>query len=164
MVAEEGPVDPRIIEDVQRALRLRARHEARVKASQSNPTSKDSQLRSDMPSYSTHSSPVRASVQIPPPIVPSENLSNDSEIDFSPSIGTIPLHPVPSSSNGGATLDWTGLTSEDEKTEKRWILPIHKRRHKEKYPPLSTRTIVEKQDTLYAGMILFSCTTESPSC
>ncbi|KAI0931685.1 hypothetical protein AcW1_000980 [Taiwanofungus camphoratus] len=106
-----------------------------------------------MPSYSTHSSPVRASVQIPPPIVPSENLSNDSEIDFSPSIGTIPLHPVPSSSNGGATLDWTGLTSEDEKTEKRWILPIHKRRHKEKYPPLSTRTIVEKQDTLYADKL-----------
>jgi len=143
--------DPRIIEDVQRAIRLKARREARLKASRMTSPQRESQGKADADPVSSQSSPVRGPIQIPPPISAQEMLNNDSEIDFSPSIGTMPLHPVPSSSNGGATLDWTGSASEDEKSEKRWTL--HIRKHKDRSSIPSSRMIVEKQDSLYADKL-----------
>lgn len=73
-----------------------------------------------------------------------------SDIDFSPSVQAAPLHPVPISSNGGATLDWTGFQSDDEKQDKRWTLG--KRKGKDKTSS-SNITVFEKQDTLFAGQL-----------
>ena len=147
-------VDPRILEDVQRALKLKARREARLKASQTNGAVKDLTISSDQASessFSTYSSPVRSKLAEPPPItVPVSTHNGESEIDFSPSVGAVPLHPIPSSSNGGATLDWTGSASEDER-DKRWSLSITKRKHKDKRSFHVSKTAVEKQETLYVG-------------
>ncbi|KAI0082109.1 hypothetical protein K474DRAFT_1741672 [Panus rudis PR-1116 ss-1] len=87
----------------------------------------------------------------PPSIIPPPpGFSAESEVDFSPSVGTVPLHPVPASSNGGATLDWTGTTSDEERGDRRWSISI-KRKHKEK--PVPNRAVIEKQDTLYADRL-----------
>lgn len=145
--------DPRIIEDVQRAIRLKTRREARLKAARMSSIQGDTQLRSDRSTFPAHSSPVRSHLQMAPSLAHVEDVSNDTEVDFSPSIGTMPLHPVPSSSNGGATLDWTGSTSEDEKAEKRWPLHLPKRKHKDRSSLPSSRNVVEKQDTIYADKL-----------
>lgn len=151
--------DPRILEDVQRALDLRARRESRLKALQSNDRSLVSDQASSS-SFSTHgSSPVRARIPIPDVSGPATHIhasgpqggSMESEIDFSPSVGAIPHHPVPSSSNNGATLDWTGSGSEDERDGKRWSLSLAKRRHKDKFPYYANKAVVEKQESVYAG-------------
>ncbi|KAH9950886.1 hypothetical protein B0H21DRAFT_776303 [Amylocystis lapponica] len=149
--SDEYDLYPRILEDVQRAIKLKARREARLRASQSMSAPKDSLSISDV--ISAHSSPLRPAMQIPPPIVPPEQLPLESEVDFSPSIGTIPLHPVPASADNGATLDWTGSASEDEKSEKRWPLSLSKRKLKDRYSLPSSRTVVEKQDSLYADKL-----------
>lgn len=146
--------DPRILEDVQRALKLKSRRESRLKALQTSPV-KEKAVASDQTSgssFSTYSSPVRAKLAEPPPIPPL-GTHNESEIDFSPSVNAaVPLHPVPSSSNGGATLDWTGSTSEDER-DKRWSISITKRRHKDKSSVYANANanIVAKQESLYLG-------------
>lgn len=103
-------------------------------------------------SFSTHSSPIRTRIPLPPPNVVqlAQGDSVESEIDFSPAVGVVPPHPVPSSSDGGATLDWTGSTSEDER-DKRWSLSITKRKHRDRYPTGAPKTVVEKQESLYAG-------------
>jgi hypothetical protein len=78
----------------------------------------------------------------------------ESEIDFSPSIGVVgmavPLHPVPSSSNNGTTLDWSKPSSEDEKSERRWTLSMSKRKNKDQVPILSS-VAMEKQQVSYIG-------------
>jgi hypothetical protein len=79
------------------------------------------------------------------------NTSKSSEIDFSPSTGITPLHPVPLSSNGGATLDWTGPLSDDEKHDRKWTLSITRAKSKDKLP-LASKAIVEKQDSIFIGM------------
>ena len=128
-----------------------------MKALHSTSTAKPKTLAPDdasTSSVSTHSSPVRNRVFVPPtnPGITQgqQGGSIESEIDFSPSVGVIPPHPVPSSSNGGATLDWTGSNSEDER-DKRWSLSITKRKHKDKYPLGASKTVVEKQESLYVG-------------
>ncbi|KAF8140623.1 hypothetical protein EV363DRAFT_1393526 [Boletus edulis] len=75
-----------------------------------------------------------------------------SEVDFSPSTRSVPPHPVPLSSNGGATLDWTGSHSEDDKLDRRWTISRGKRKAKEKMLP-SSKPIVEKQETLFTDRI-----------
>ena len=139
---------------MQRALKLKARREARLKAVQTTLAAKDAPLASDQASnssFSTYSSPVRTKLAELPQAPPALSTHNtESEIDFSPSVGGVPLHPVPSSSNGGATLDWTGSASEDER-DKRWSLSISKRKHRDKTAFFATRSIVEKQEGLYVG-------------
>lgn len=150
-------IDPRILQDVQRALKLKARREARLKLSQSISPRKDVPLKSDIASASSFSSvsspPLTMSA--PTPITLSKATTGiTSEIDFSPSTGvsnvTVPLHPVPSSLDDGTTLDWTGPGSEDERSERRWSLSIAKLKGKEKAPYLNSVT-VEKQESRYAG-------------
>ncbi|KZT02472.1 uncharacterized protein LAESUDRAFT_752181 [Laetiporus sulphureus 93-53] len=145
--------DPRIIEDVQRAIRLKARREARMRASQFM-SQRDPRYNSDVAPFSLQSSSLRPPLQISS-VARSEpeKSTNDSEIDFSPSVGMMPLHPVPLSSNGGATLDWTGSGSEDDRSEKRWSLHRPKRKHKDRFSMPSGRNIVEKQDSLYADKL-----------
>lgn len=76
-------------------------------------------------------------------------------MDFSPSVGGghASLHPVPSSSNGGATLDWTSSISDDEKLDRRWSISI-KRKNKDK-TPVPNRSTIEKQDSIYIGKSFF---------
>ena len=74
-----------------------------------------------------------------------------NEIDFSPSTRTISLHPVPSSSNHGATLDWTGSASDDEKLERKWTLSVTKAKSKDK-SSLTNKVVVERQDAIFMGM------------
>ena len=76
--------------------------------------------------------------------------SVESEVDFSPSIGAAPNHPVPSSSDHGATLDWTASSSDDER-DRRWPM-LAKRRAKEK--GIANRAVVENQESLYSGMFM----------
>ncbi|KAI0347755.1 hypothetical protein BDW22DRAFT_1424023 [Trametopsis cervina] len=146
--------DPRILEDVQRALHLKARREARLKGTQNKKPPADQHFTSDqgsLSSFSTQASPIRAKVTDHQPTVQPGINSNDSEIDFSPSVGATPLHPVPSSSDGGATLDWTASSSEDER-DKRWPL-LAKRRTKDKSSVSANRTVVEKQESLYSDKL-----------
>ena len=83
------------------------------------------------------------------------NTSKSSEIDFSPSTGITPLHPVPLSSNGGATLDWTGPSSDEEKHDRKWTLSISRAKSKDKLP-LASKAVVEKQDSIFTGLSLLS--------
>ena len=150
-------IDPRILEDVQRALSLQAHREVRMKALYSISTSRPRSYtpeQASMSSLSAHSSPVRTRVPIPPLPGP-QGHSVESEIDFSPSVGVIPPHPVPSSANGGATLDWTGSGSEDDR-DKRWSLSITKRRH-HKHSLSVSRPVVEQQESLYTSKLIPSC-------
>ncbi|KDQ63308.1 hypothetical protein JAAARDRAFT_374068 [Jaapia argillacea MUCL 33604] len=151
--------DPGILEDVQRALKLKARREARLKALQSNPLPPDLHSRPDVSpeaSLSIQSSPVRPSL---PTIFSSTTgttmtTSNESEIDFRPSVGTVPLHPVPTSSNDGATLDWSHFVVPDDKPEhRRWSISLSKGKAREKPANQSNKVVVEKQDSLYAAKL-----------
>lgn len=74
-----------------------------------------------------------------------------SEVDFSPSTRSVPLHPVPLSSNGGATLDWTGSHSEEDNLDRRWTISRGKRKAKDRMLP-SSKPIVEKQEALFTGL------------
>lgn len=58
---------------------------------------------------------------------------------------------MPLSSNGGATLDWTGPSSDDEKHDRKWTLSITRAKSKDKLP-LANKAIVEKQDSIFTGM------------
>ncbi|KAI0697560.1 hypothetical protein BC835DRAFT_1337723 [Cytidiella melzeri] len=146
--------DPRILEDVQRALHLKARREARLKAMQTKKQPVEPAGISDqgsLSSFSSHASPIRARISEPLPSVmsPMQLRANslESEVDFSPSVRAAPIHPVPSSSDGGATLDWTASGSEDER-DKRWPL-LAKRRTKDK-GTAANRVAVESQESVYS--------------
>lgn len=145
--------DPKIIQDVQRALELQSRRRDRKSFTPSQPTVIEDQtlieLRQDTSfQHSPPASPPTFTHPSRPPL----------DIDFSPSVQAVPLHPVPLSSNAGATLDWTGSQSEEERLEKRWTLG--KRKGKDR-PSFSNKAVLEKQDTLFAGELLETVATES---
>lgn len=72
-------------------------------------------------------------------------------VDFSPSIGKTKSHPIPTSADDGATLDWSGtLTSDDEKRERKWSVHLTRKPSKEKYPPVSRKRELEKQTLAYS--------------
>jgi hypothetical protein len=136
--------DPRILQDVQRALKLKARREARL-GHQTMTYNSDT---ASPPSLSNNTSPIHAT--FPTTTSPSpRKASVTSDIDFSPSIGVSSIHPVPASLDNGATLDWSGFAF-DERSERRWHLSTTKRKGKEKLPQLST--VVDQQETAYSGM------------
>lgn len=142
-------VDPKILKDVQHALKLKARREARLQGLLSS-----SPPNEIIPRPSTSSEPPGSSVQTTFPTPPPKphqalNTSKSSEIDFSPSTAITPIHPVPTSANGGATLDWTGPASDDEK---KWTLSMSRAKSKDKVP-LANKMVVEKQTSLFTGAI-----------
>ncbi|KAH9937313.1 uncharacterized protein B0H18DRAFT_1113170 [Fomitopsis serialis] len=140
-----------IVEDVQRAIRLKQRREARLR-SQSTHIPNDAQSKGDAVNAPRLSSPIRISDQNPSSTAPSSGTGSiDSEVDFSPSVGTVPPHPVPLSANDGATLDWAGSASEDDR-DKRWPLHLH-RRKRDRFTAASSRAVVEKQETLYSDKL-----------
>jgi len=133
---------------VQYALKLKARREARLQGLQSSSPPKDITLRASTSSEPSGSSSGQV---IFPTATPKPhqalNTSKSSEIDFSPSTAITPLHPVPTSSNGGATLDWTGSLSDDDR---KWTLSISRAKSKDKLP-LTSKAVVEKQNSLFTG-------------
>ncbi|KAG5644620.1 hypothetical protein DXG03_008098 [Asterophora parasitica] len=133
--------DPRILQDVQRALKLKARREARL-------SNKSTPPKSEMVSYRPTTSVYSAIPQHVPvsPTLRKETVSYD--LDFGPSTTTSLLHPVPASLDNGITLDWSGF---DEKPETRWKLAGAKRKEKEVMPPLAM--VMEQQETAYADKL-----------
>ncbi|KAI6047966.1 hypothetical protein EDC04DRAFT_2620765 [Pisolithus marmoratus] len=142
--------DPKILQDVQRALQLQSRRRDRRPYKPSDgdtsPLANVIDPFAARPSSSS-TAPMEHSTPDYLPVTPLP-----SEVDFSPFTKSVPLHPVPLSSNGGATLDWTGSQSEDDKLDKLW--PIHKgrRKGKEKAPP-ANRAFIEKQEALFTDRI-----------
>lgn len=131
---------------MQHALKLKARREARLQGLPSTSPPRD-----PLPRISTPPRLTPAQVVLPSklPTSPMHDVMA-SEIDFSPSTALVPLHPVPLSSNGGATLDWTGPPSDDEKLDKKWALSMTRAKSKDKVPPAS-KAVVEKQDSIFTG-------------
>lgn len=136
--------DPRILQDVQRALKLKARREARLgqyqtAARNSEEPSSSPLLNSVPPIHATPSpSPRKASMQ--------------SELDFGPSIDVSSTYIVPASLDNGITLDWSGFAFY-ERPERRWHLPTVKRKGKEKLPQV--HTVVDQQERAHAGAVCF---------
>ncbi|KAF8078854.1 hypothetical protein FPV67DRAFT_82266 [Lyophyllum atratum] len=132
--------DPRILQDVQRALKLKARREARLSSKSTPPRSElPSRLQPTNPSALHPALPISSSTR-------KESISSD--LDFSPSTGASFLHPVPSSLDNGMTLDWSGF---DDKPDSRWKLNSSKRKGKEALPPLAM--VMEQQEAAYADKI-----------
>ncbi|KAG1813279.1 uncharacterized protein BJ212DRAFT_1482736 [Suillus subaureus] len=143
--SDEYDLYPKILQDVQRALELQSRRRDRKSFTPSQPTVVEGQTLSE-PKQDT------SFQQSPPASTPSFTRPSRPplDIDFSPSVQAVPLHPVPLSSNAGATLDWTGSQSEEERLERRWSLG--KRKGKDR-ASLSNKAVLEKQDTLFADRI-----------
>ncbi|KAJ7596637.1 hypothetical protein C8J56DRAFT_882340 [Mycena floridula] len=150
--------DPRILQDVQRALKLKARREARLKLGQPF-SQKESPLRSNftpLPPDSLHAFPRQNSL--------SSGAHDAVDIDFSPSTAgpsNMALHPVPTSLDDGSTLDWSGPAPEEEKMERRWTLSITRHKEKEK-PPQITMSALQKQEKQYAAKLTRIRTIASP--
>lgn len=121
-------LDPAILADVQRALKMKARREARLRAA--GPIRTDASPHSF---FSNPSSPNRA------PVSPGENVTFPSidragagEDVVSTSEATVP-YPMPRSLDNGATLDWSGKEAvEEPKLDRKWSLSINKRKTKDK--------------------------------
>ncbi|KAH7886147.1 hypothetical protein F5I97DRAFT_1218846 [Phlebopus sp. FC_14] len=143
--------DPKILQDVQRVLHFQSQRRD-GKSIQGAPPVDGVLPSTDMASnsYASTTTAPKGQGQSSPKYPQTSNLP--SEVDFSPSTRTAPLHPVPLSSNGGATLDWTGSQSEDEKVDRRWSISRVARRGKDKVLP-SSKAIVEKQETLFTDRI-----------
>lgn len=78
----------------------------------------------------------------------------EADIDFSPSTGNgakIALHPVPTSSDDGDSLDWSVPGSDEDKHERKWSLSVSRRKSKERAPQI-TASALEKQEKQYACM------------
>ena len=133
------PLDPRILQDVQRALKLKARREASLKRHSMGGPRQELVSSTDYPMKGTGAFL---------PMATNLDYFASSDIDFGPSVGSSSVtdgHPVPSSSDNGATLDWSGVSSDGEK---RWSLTI-RRKGKDAAPHLNI--LVQQQDKVYSG-------------
>jgi len=144
-VRQHLPSDPKILEDVQRALKSKLRREARLQAARAN----DSSI-----STSSRSSPVRYSLPpLNPPAPRITKPSLESELDFSPSVGIDHLHPVPTSTDAGGTLDWGGTLVEEEKSDRKWPLSLTKRKPKDRPFPALSKDALERQEIAFSGKV-----------
>lgn len=131
---------------MQRALKLKARREARTQATIST-------ARSEMenPNLSSINSPLSQTIF---PLISAStstrNASLASEVDFSPLTGVTSVHPVPASLDNGITLDWSGFTSK-ERMERRWKLSTTKRREKEQLPHLDL--VMDQLEKTHSGEV-----------
>ncbi|KAI6120580.1 hypothetical protein EDD16DRAFT_1784124 [Pisolithus croceorrhizus] len=150
--SDEYDLYPKILQDVQRALQFQSRrrdrrtHHAKPSDGDTSPLTNVIDPFVARPSSSS-TAPIEQSA--------SDHLSvplPSSDVDFSPFTKSVPRHPVPLSSNGGASLDWAGSQSEDEKL---WSIHKGKRKgkEKEKEPP-ANRAFIEKQEALFTDRIV----------
>lgn len=137
--------DPRVLQDVQRALKLKHRREIRAK-----PLQPDSSL------YKAPFSPP-ASPFCPnsSPATRSKATGIAADIDFSPSTSfamlNIDLHPVPSSADDGDTLDWHGYDTDNER--RKWTLSVPKKKDKDK-DPIHTIGDMRRQEEITEGSLI----------
>ncbi|KAF7307096.1 hypothetical protein MIND_00502900 [Mycena indigotica] len=133
--------DAKILQDVQRALKLKARREARLK---SNPNPEVAAASSSAATSAARTSPVK---QAFPSVIPLPTIESTP-----PNRGgnKVTNHPLPSSSDEGTTLDWSGLGGEEDKSERRWTMSITKKRDREKQPSDIT---VETRETMHAAKL-----------
>lgn len=153
--------DPRILQDVQRALKLKARREARLKQKDiADPNFTEPKQTSAVPQPQTPPSKpfasglkLHTSSSLSSPSSRKLSISSPtSDIDFSPSTAipeffVQPSRPIPSSLDNGITLDWTGTPADD--ADRRWIISIGKKKEKDKLPPLAAT--IDQQDQSYKG-------------
>ena len=144
-------IDPKVIADLHNALKFKTEVEDRLKAAKSN-----SEFSGTSPSVSSTAAAPSSKPYLYKPPFPSfgsdrSGRADQDLVDFSPSIAKPPLHPVPTSPNDGATLDWSGVYSEDERRERKWSVSLTRRVSKDKSSPISKKAIVEQQASLYAG-------------
>lgn len=57
---------------------------------------------------------------------------------------------MPTSTDDGATLDWGGTFSEEDKSDRKWSL-LTKRRPKDKPFPNLSRDLLERQEAAFSG-------------
>jgi hypothetical protein len=60
---------------------------------------------------------------------------------------------VPTSTDDGATLDWAGTLSEEDKTEKKWPLSLTKRKPKDKSSLALSKDALERQEVAFSGKV-----------
>ena len=132
-------LDPRILQDVHRALKLKARREASLKRHSMGAPRQELLPPTEYPRKGTGTFL---------PMATNLDYSASSDVDFGPSVGSSTVadgHPVPTSSDNGITLDWSGVSSDGEK---RWSLAI-RRKGKDASPHLNI--LVQQQDRVYSG-------------
>ncbi|KAJ7751280.1 hypothetical protein DFH07DRAFT_745553 [Mycena maculata] len=152
LLSDEYDLYPRILQDVQRALKLKARREARLKSANSSPSSNKSDAASA--SSQPKTSPLRPifpPAPFPPPPIPAIREIEEPSPSPHGSKPTVANHPIPTSSDEGTTLDWSGLGSEDDKLERRWTLSVSKRKDRDKHP---SNSAVETRESMYAAKVL----------
>ncbi|KAF9076028.1 hypothetical protein BDP27DRAFT_1414577 [Rhodocollybia butyracea] len=156
-LSDEYDLDPRILQEVQRALKLKYRREVRAMSGQLNhpspPTSPPKSPRS-FPITVNSSSPESTARSKASPGVSATAPSAD--IDFGPSVGPaklrVDLHPVPFSVDNGHTLDWSGHFSDEEKSERKWTLNVSKSR-KGKEKEILSADDLKRQEGLHAAKL-----------
>ncbi|KAJ7103322.1 hypothetical protein B0H15DRAFT_975630, partial [Mycena belliarum] len=157
LFSDEYDLYPRILQDVQRALKLKARREARLKSANSSPSS----AKAESATSGLKTSPSRPAlppIPFPPPPIPSTREMDPGPSSERASVG-VTNHPIPTSLDEGTTLDWSGFGSDDDRLERRWSISISKRKDREKHPSNST---VETRQSMYAAKLLQIKTKASP--
>ncbi|EJD03634.1 uncharacterized protein FOMMEDRAFT_166988 [Fomitiporia mediterranea MF3/22] len=144
--------DPNILADLRKALQYKPRVEQQLKEAKSLtefPSSLQPSTSNASPMSSSPSSrPAWATFPRSEPNTPVK----PEFVDFSPSVGKASLHPVPTSADDGATLDWSGST-DDEKHERKWTMSLSRKSSKDKHPTLSRKALVERQDSQYSDKL-----------
>ncbi|KAJ7704229.1 hypothetical protein B0H14DRAFT_3028917 [Mycena olivaceomarginata] len=163
--SDEYDLYPRILLDVQRALKLKARREARLKSVNSSPSSTKSEpvASSPSPAKTSPSRPTFSPIAFPPPVpapIVHESEPSTSSGHSGPRAGG---HPVPSSSDEGTTLDWSGMGAEDDKPERRWTMSITKRKDKDMKEKQPSYSAVETRESMYEAKITQIRTRVSPA-
>ncbi|THH09613.1 hypothetical protein EW145_g1894 [Phellinidium pouzarii] len=139
--------DPDILADLRKALQYKPRVEQHLKESKANPD-----LPTSFPAQNT------SSISSSNPFISRSPTMGQSEpstpmktdfVDFSPSVGKAVMHPVPTSTDDGATLDWSGVVLDEEKRERKWTIPLSRKPSKDKHPILSRKRLMERQASLY---------------
>ncbi|KAK0481661.1 hypothetical protein IW261DRAFT_1682150 [Armillaria novae-zelandiae] len=160
--SDEYDLYPQILQDVQRAMKLKARRDARMKESPGREPLHPAKTPSGSSWSSSSTRPFPVSPSHGPPFVGG---TYASEIDFSPSTGNtrvdLESHPIPISVDNGSTLDWSGSYQGEDRTERRWTLSMNKRKGKEKEPPISVNAL-EARESQYAVKLSRIKTVASP--
>ena len=145
-------IDPNIIADLQRALKFKTDVEDRIKAAKAG---SDPSGTSPSPSSTAAPSPKPYLYKSPnsPYGTDRPGRFDQDLVDFSPSVAKQSLHPVPTSSNDGATLDWSTSHRDDEKREKRWSMSLSRRISRDKSSLISGKALLEQQENLFIGTL-----------
>ena len=71
---------------------------------------------------------------------------------------------MPTSTDDGATLDWGGNLSEEDKSDRKWSLSLTKRKPKDKPFPTLSREVLERQEATFSGNAYVSYSPRGLSC